>query len=363
MNDVVLRNARAEQYLCGARKNFILRSAPDCLSESSSKIVIGHITDLHGDVKRFENAMALFSHIRPAFVMHTGDLVTWNMEDDTDFFYDGIRNFDVPVYNCIGNHDTFNNAGFIPRAQLDEKMIQPLKGICDTHQRGYYYVDFEEAKLRLIVLNPYDDDASENYYYSQTQCDWLCETLKQASEKNLGVILAGHEFDENPVNLGANSYGFCQRYAPAPWGGGRPRPTVILDIVDAFRNGRSLEKTYKFWNTGLPKVTVSYQFQQKGEFICYLCGHCHADYTGYMPSYQDQLCFLMTLSGCFPEGYKNIGEESSDLPRIPGTVSEDAVNFYVIDRKNKTVTVVRFGASVNDLLEERLVARFPYEKT
>ena len=362
MNEVILRNARAEQYLCAARKNFILRSAPDCLSESSSKTVIGHITDLHGDTKRFENALAIFSHIKPNFVVHTGDLVTWNMEDDTTFFYNRIHNFNFPVYNCIGNHDTFDKNGFIPREELDKKLIQPLRGICNPHHRGYYHVDFLDEKLRMIVLNSYDDDASENYYYSQAQCDWLCNKLKEASEKSLGVILVCHEFDESPVNLSSNSYGFCQRFAPSPWGGKCPRPTMILDIVEAFRYGKAIEKSYTFWNTGMPVVDISCQFDRKGEFICYLCGHLHADYTGYMPSYPDQLCFLMALSGCFPEGYKNIGEECSDLPRIPGTVSEDLVNMYVIDRKKKTVTVIRFGASVNDLLEERLVARFSYEK-
>ena len=50
------------------------------------------------------------------------------------------------------------------------------------------------------------------------------------------------------------------------------------------------------------------------------------------------------------------------LPRIPGTVSEDAVNFYVIDREKKTLSIVRVGASVNDLMETRRVLVIPYEK-
>jgi hypothetical protein len=69
----------------------------------------------------------------------------------------------------------------------------------------------------------------------------------------------------------------------------------------------------------------------------------------------------MTCSGCFPPNYHNIGDECSDLPRIPGTISEDAVNFYVIDRENKKISIIRVGATVNDLMEKRVVLTLPYE--
>ena len=51
--DVILRNSRSEQYLCSAKKNFIEENG--ILSESHSKTVICHFSDLHGDWKRFEN--------------------------------------------------------------------------------------------------------------------------------------------------------------------------------------------------------------------------------------------------------------------------------------------------------------------
>lgn len=359
MSEVILRNARAEQYLCAARKNFILKSNPESLSESTSKTVIGHFTDIHGDCRCFEQAMEIFAQEKPLFAMHTGDMVTWNLEDDTDFFYKGIKSSIVPIFNCIGNHDTFDKEGFVKRAVLDERFIQPLKGVCDENQRCYYFVDFKKEKLRLIVLNPYDDDASANFYIAKKQCDWLIETLKDSAKKEYGVIIAGHEMDEQVLE-GSNSLGFCQRYAPHPWGYPKARPTLIADIVDAFSHGKALHKSYKWWNTGLPNTEVDCCFEEKGEFIFYMCGHHHGDYAGYLQSYPDQLSFWMTCSGCFPEGYHNIGEECSDLPRIPGTISEDAVNFYVIDRKKKTVTAVRFGAALNDLMEERLCAVYKY---
>ena len=68
----------------------------------------------------------------------------------------------------------------------------------------------------------------------------------------------------------------------------------------------------------------------------------------------------MTCSGGEPADYHNIGEEISDLPRVTGTVTEDALNLYAIDLEENTLSVVRFGAYVNDLAEERLFAKFKF---
>ena len=102
-------------------------------------------------------------------------------------------------------------------------------------------------------------------------------------------------------------------------------------------------------------------FDQPGEFIAYLSGHLHGDYTGYLEKYPDQLSLKMSTSGCDLPHYQNkIGETASDLPRIPGTVSEDCINFYIIDRQKKQITLVRAGACINDSLEQRLYERLDY---
>ena len=357
--DIIARNSRAEQYICAARKNFIERSAPDCLSESTSRMLIGHFTDLHGDVRRFRNALTFFEHFQPDFAIHTGDLVAWNTEDDSDYFFEGIKDFPVPIFNCIGNHDTFSDNGPKKREELYDRFIKPLKGIRVKEGKCYYYVDFQTKKIRLIVLNDYDNEENDCCAILQEQCDWLIGVLKEAADIGYGVIIAAHDSEEDvdaPVGKGS----FCQRYSVSPWKKALPKPLLVPDIVDAFRNAKKLKKSYEWWYACTRKVDVDCSFKKKGEFICYLCGHRHSDWIGYLKSYPDQLSMTMTCSGCFPPDYHNIGEEMSDLPRIPGTVTEDAINFYVIDRKKRTVTVVRVGACINDLFEERLCEVFPY---
>lgn len=360
MNEVIMRNNRAEQYLCAARKNFIEKNG--FLSETNSKTVICHFSDLHADWKRFDNVIEMIQYYKPDFAIHTGDLVCWDSSSETEVFYRKIADLEIPVYNCLGNHETFIKEDVLKNEYLHDRYIKPLKNIV-TKGKGYYYTDFMKLNIRLIVLNNYENDNWKNYNdrtyeVMQEQCEWLIEVLKDSEKKKLGIIIASHEADE-PVKPGSNNLGFCQRTEPCPWGIPSPHCHIIADIVNAYKKGESLKRSYK-WEKSGNVVDIDCFFKEKNEFICYMNGHRHADYIGYLPSYAEQLSLGIPCSGCFPEGYHNIGDEISDLPRIPGTISEDVVNFYVLDREKRTISVVRMGASVNDLFEERIAAKFNY---
>lgn len=72
---------------------------------------------------------------------------------------------------------------------------------------------------------------------------------------------------------------------------------------------------------------------------------------------------LFILGGRNTKTFLNIlytGNEISDLPRIPDTVSEYAVNFCVLDRENRTTSVIRMGAYINDKFEKRIAEKFKY---
>lgn len=364
MNEIVLRNTLSEQYLCGAKKRFLTQNT---LSFSDKKTVLVQFSDIHGDKKVFDHVLSLIGHINPSFAVHTGDVVTWNASDDYDFFYRGVKSSAVPIFNTVGNHDTFRNEGTLTEKELYEHYAAPLSGIvCD--EKPYYCVDFEKDALRLIVLCPYDHfdeqpGLRDKYTIGDEQARFLCRTLSEAREKNLGVLIAMHELSDFP-SLDAPRSSFCQRFHPYPWGGPseQPDPYIVEDIVGAFIRGGKIDKTYTYPRTG-ESVSVHYTFSGKGEFIAYLTGHVHGDYCGYLKHHPEQLFFAMTCSGCLPEGYHNIGEEISDLPRIPDTVTEDALNAYVIDREEKTVSVIRYGALINDLGEMRIFEKFRYENT
>ncbi len=365
--ELIMRNIESAQHIYAAKKNFLMRNG--VLSESDSKILIGHISDIHGDLKRYKNAIKYLNYFDVDFSVHTGDVITWDMRDSYKFFEDGSHLLNAPIYNCIGNHETFKGQEK-PSNEVLHKWLFPnsfsfSETINSPNGRGYYYADCEDKKIRLIVVNDYDFDEEntgslrEAYTIGQTQCDWLIKTLKEAAELEYGVIIASHESDI-PIPPGSNDYGFCQRCEPYPWGLPKTHEHIIADIVDAFKHAKELKLNLKWEKTGV-EVLIDDKFDKKGEFICYLNGHRHGDYVGYLPGFSDQLSIGMPCSGCFPEGYHNIGEETSDLPRIPDTVTEDCVNFYTIDREQKTITIVRIGACVNDEMKVRRSVKLKYE--
>lgn len=360
---LIMRNIESAQHIYAAKKNFLMRNG--VTSESHTKVLIGHISDIHGDVERFKNAIRYFNYFDVDFVVHTGDIITWDMKDDHKFFEEGAGLLKAPIYNCIGNHETFKGQEKLSNEELHNELLSYHANIHSPNNRGYYYVDFEKHKIRLIVVNNYDFDAEnaeslrEAYTISQAQCDWLICTLKEAAELEYGVIIASHECDI-PIPAGSNDYGFCQRCEPYPWGLPKEHEHVIADIVDAFKHGKKINLDFAWKSTG-EQICIDEKFDKKGEFICYLNGHRHGDYVGYLPGFSDQLSIGMPCSGCFPENYHNIGEEISDLPRVPGTVTEDCVNFYSIDREQKTISIVRVGACVNDELKVRRSLKLKYE--
>lgn len=162
MKNVIIRNTLAEQYICGARKTF--RHGVFEHSDSDSKMLIGHISDIRRDLPRFNNAMDLFAHYKPEFVVSTGDNVYWNMREDYHYIANAFSQFDIPAYICIGNHDTFMDkpSTILPRHEcgvllrnengvpltnefLHQTYVEETKNVQgDEDKAGYFYVDFEK---------------------------------------------------------------------------------------------------------------------------------------------------------------------------------------------------------------------------
>ena len=134
MNEIIRRNYEAAQYVYAARKNFILE---DVISESDSKILIGHISDIHSDIKRFGNALELFDYFKPEFVIHTGDCVKWDTRDEFEFLFTKTNDKNYKFFNCIGNHDTFTGIESLPVEWTHDNLIKPLKEIHGDSGRVY----------------------------------------------------------------------------------------------------------------------------------------------------------------------------------------------------------------------------------
>ena len=153
------------------------------VSEGSKDFQLCVITDSHGDNIAVNNGVK-FSSILDTVdcVVHCGDAkrAYWVFGDNSDpdpskEIVDPIIASSKPYYFVIGNHEAGNNNSvkMTPSSKLMyEKIVLKMveKGFLNegeyTENCCYYYHDFSERNIRLIVLNEYDSplDFDETYW-------------------------------------------------------------------------------------------------------------------------------------------------------------------------------------------------------
>lgn len=320
-----------------------------------------HFSDLHGDEERLENIVDIANYLKPTALINTGDTVQFYSTDDLP----DMPTVNVPYLITIGNHDSF---GYTSEEAVYEKFIEPFAEannyVLDTEVTSptYYYVDYPAQKMRVFCLNDYQANSSTSptvtKKMNQEQLDWFCEKLL-ATPEGYGIICCYH-MPERPSVPPTGYEDFWTRSFSINV------QKAVTDIIDAYISGTSISGTY--YST----VTVNADFSGKNtetEFIAHLCGHLHCDYIGYYSGTTNtQLCLNITCANTWINRTREGGDgtdypcynEVSDLARIDGTTTQDAVNVYIIDRENQAVKVVRIGARLTTGFKKREHMVIPY---
>ena len=315
---------------------------------SDDLLVLAHISDPHCDYPvyaRFIEFLKRHTDTVSAGIV-SGDFTTSSTEAQFNLMAD-CEDSSVNLIKCVGNHDV---------RQTDEETYALLNMDTNTGKL-YYYVDYPQG-IRVIVLFQYDiDDAGSSAIkdatanYSQVQIDWFISTLQDALINNLSVIIVMHGL-EGGLMPTYNDKGFCADIDNGYGGAYNPSGCIIFDIVNAFKHGLAINRSYR--NSTL---TANTEFTSQGEFICYVAGHYHIDRIGYMSNYPDQLmCLIQICAIDVNPGFKR----GHDTPRVKGTPTEDCINVYAFDTVSKLVKVARIGATYTDKFIERKCATFEY---
>ncbi len=323
-------------------------------------VTIAHISDVHNDVTAYRNFISFLNEnvdlIDCGLV--TGDLVDGPGSDcftemvaEEETLEEGTK-----LLKAVGNHDVISTTA----ADLFEDMNME---ICTDSGELYYVHDFADRKIRIIVLNQYDTPNGTRGYtghYSQNQLDWFCEKLTEAITNDYHVVIAYHSCSE--MGLPAwNNKGFCQNtYMGFVETVSNDHP--IADIVNAFQNGGTLDKSYTYSDTEVT-VSVNVTFAAKGVFVCYICGHAHVDRIGYSQVYPNQLVCM--VQGAVINSSKRTEAQAHwqgmyDTPRIAGTSTADSINVYAIDPLSRIVKVAKIGSTLTDKFVPRSFAVFGY---
>lgn len=242
-------------------------------------------------------------------VVNSGDMTIGGSStltrDDVNVMFDNFTDLStdielqsIPIIATLGNHDandisTALIAHATTKADQWDHVFEAIKNKYpaivwgdSTGKKHYHYYDVTKGSytLRIIALDSLDhadyvtgDESYECQWcevYSQEQIDWLCETALNVPSSNYGVIIVNHF----PFAPRRNS-GYSEEWPALNDGTFAQGWTMIPEIVEAWQNRTTIQKTFTDAKLGLNNISVDADFSQipaNAMFVCYMTGHTHS---------------------------------------------------------------------------------------
>lgn len=296
---------------------------PNWAGYNTKPLVLLHFSDIHSDKARYDR-ISYIKNKYSAYIddaIHTGDIVKMYYSDDFSFWSDNT------ILNCIGNHDTCVDGttveGWYGRTALEtyDRFFAPFIdnwGVvkpyyASTSGACYYYKDYAETNVRLIVI--------DGMHYDDSQNEWLQSVINDSSEKH--VIIASHFI---PSKTTQNSDSLFDTIQPSnPWETDWTGYGLLDDRVPSM--------VQSFINNG-------------GDFICYLAGHVHDNIFRKLNDYHQQYVICADTASC--EGFGN----SSCNSHLSGTATQDNFNLLSFDVDNKRLKLVKLTTKFDRNMRE-----------
>ncbi|MGM0258208.1 BppU family phage baseplate upper protein [Enterococcus sp. AZ102] len=260
------------------------------------------------------------------------------------------------VFMGLGNHDDKGDYGlddvYFPRPydkimHLDEYVelwqleLNDRRGVSRPQGKTYSYKDFPSAKVRLIMMNGFENpevvNAEGNVLYprinssvfDQAQINWIAQTLL-TTPKNYAVIAFTHApilgYFANLPYWGTAKYDFYN-----------VGHELVLNLFAAFKTGSRFIGEEK--NETYPsKIDVDFTNRGTGKVVGLFFGHEHRE----LPV-QVRNGINGILRTC------NVPKTDATNQRILNTDSEFAIDVIEIDTEKNSCVVKRCGAG-NDLM-------------
>lgn len=353
--NVITRNTEAEKVLKAAMwdRTGGLPSPYFTSKGLNGYPVIAHLTDCHADYQRIVNFYEYAKFIGVDAVALTGDYYGNNIKDGMSHIENIINKYNIMTCACLGNHDVLGLSSESAIYNTSFKFFADKFNYTMSGSVGYSYKDIatnDGKGLRIISLNHYENGGTT---MSATQINWLIATLA-STPTNYGVIILTHA----PLVALSSIEGkepFCQAPNQNGWiWNPISQGTLITQIVDAFVSKE---------NKSVGGYTVNFASVNSGvEFICFLNGHEHEDYVGYITSTANRLLHINATCSQSVYGIEGAGYQAnlSDIPRGGKGSTQDSFNMYVIDRPQKKIRIVRIGSNVNKDMKDRKFLELDY---
>jgi hypothetical protein len=305
-------------------------------ASTPDKVTLLHLSDTHGGTASINACVQDAKNDEGvALVLHTGDIAS-------SASYNALLAADCeqPVLGILGNHDSWDN--YAQNNSTAVNAMRTLNGNNVTWAGNdvcYWYKDIQSSNgktIRIIAPDEYDYSNGAGHIYSivytQQQMEWLLDLLYN-TPSNYYIILAIHQPPQS--NTGAaddwTSYGTTSYSGPdAYW---------LPKIIDAYTRRIAFQGTFKPVYKEALNFSVFKDFstlEQSATFLCYLCGHMHGDWCGYLNSYPDQLVLDVTRA----DSVASVGHDDVDRTSI-----SYAANKVTFDFALRKIIIKRIGST------------------
>lgn len=259
------------------------------------------ITDSHG-TNNAQNSQAIGAYIvrnsRANRLFHLGDVAynLWSEEEYRTWFTPLLNACQSQLYFACGNHEFFSGS-YTKLECVYNDVLANKSYLSGNPEHFYYYFDDPSYKVRFIVINTSDGQASA---FSSAQNSWLSSTLS-STPSNYKVVIFGH-FDIMPND----------------------------PITDQWNSGQASTITATIKTCPVP-------------IVGYFCGHEHLDR---VVKVDDSFWMITCLNdSCAKDSSTSIVNPT----RTRGTVSEQAVSIVCANIKTGDVEIKRIGAKNPDI--------------
>ena len=221
----------------------------------------------------------------------------------------------IPVLMTVGNHDGVNGGCPNPELLYSSMMRHNESYVVREGKNPYYYMDFDNQKIRVIALNTINFNRTLGV--SNEELTWLQNTFDTVPA-GFDVLIFSH--------IGPQTTDFTTN------------KENVINLLNAWHNHAEYTSV-----TG----KISNYTSVTGKIIAYVAGHQHYDWI--VPETYSGCVFPVivttcSLTGSITPSESDINAGAINVPnRNTNTITQDAWDVFVYNKEENKLYITRFG--------------------